>query len=53
MSTAEPIQKAREAKTNKFVLILEQFLKRYNLFAKSTTEQLSEHAFELNALLLD
>ena len=53
MSTAEPIQKARKAKTNKFVLILEQFLERYNLSAKSTTEQLSEHASELNALLPD
>jgi len=53
MSTAEPIQKARKAKTNKFVLILEQFLERYNLSAKSTTEQLSKHASELNALLPD
>ncbi|PKB98058.1 hypothetical protein RhiirA5_432019 [Rhizophagus irregularis] len=53
MSTAEPIQKAQKVKTNKFVLILEQFLKRYNLSAKSTPEQLSEHASELNALLPD
>ncbi|CAB5371150.1 unnamed protein product [Rhizophagus irregularis] len=53
MSTAEPIQRAQKAKTNKFVLILEQFLEKYNLSAKSTTEQLSEHTFELNALLPD
>ncbi|PKK55517.1 hypothetical protein RhiirC2_802196 [Rhizophagus irregularis] len=53
MSTAEPIQRARKAKTNKFVLILEQFLERYNLSAKLTTEQLSEHTSELNALLSD
>ncbi|PKB97564.1 hypothetical protein RhiirA5_431258 [Rhizophagus irregularis] len=53
MSTAEPIQRAQKAKTNKFVLILEQFLERYNLSAKSTTEQLSEHTSELNALLPD
>uniref|UniRef100_U9STN6 Uncharacterized protein n=1 Tax=Rhizophagus irregularis (strain DAOM 181602 / DAOM 197198 / MUCL 43194) TaxID=747089 RepID=U9STN6_RHIID len=53
MSTAEPIQRAQKAKTNKFVLILEQFLERYNLSAKSTPEQLSEHASELNALLPD
>jgi len=53
MSTAEPIQKAQKAKTNKFVLILEQFLERDNLSAKSSTEQLSEHASELNALLSD
>ena len=53
MSTAEPTQKTRKAKTNKFVLILEQFLERYNLSAKSIPEQLSEHAFKLNALLPD
>jgi hypothetical protein len=53
MTTAEPIQKTRKAKTNKFVLILEQFLERYNLSAESNLEQLSEHAPELNALLPD
>ncbi|PKB96808.1 hypothetical protein RhiirA5_434214 [Rhizophagus irregularis] len=53
MSTAEPTQKTRKAKTNKFVLILEQFLERYNLSAESSPEQLSEHAPELNALLPD
>src|SRR5215471_8101663 len=53
MSTAESIQKARKVKTNKFVLILEWFLERYNLSAKSSPEQLSEHAPELNALLPD
>jgi len=53
MSTAESTQKTRKAKTNKFVLILEQFLERYNLSAESSPEQLSEHAPELNALLSD
>ncbi|GBC19786.2 hypothetical protein GLOIN_2v1480631 [Rhizophagus irregularis DAOM 181602=DAOM 197198] len=53
MSTAEPTQKTRKAKTNKFILILEQFLERYNLSAESSPEQLSEHAPELNALLPD
>jgi hypothetical protein len=53
MFTAEPIQKTRKAKTNKFVLILEQFLGRYNLSAKSSPKQLSEHASELSALLPD
>ncbi|GES93707.1 hypothetical protein GLOIN_2v1846791 [Rhizophagus clarus] len=53
MSTAELIQKAQKAKTNKFVLILEQFLERYNLSTKSTPEQLNKHASELNALLPD
>src|SRR5688572_28357844 len=53
MSTAEPTQKTRKAKTNKFVLILEQFLERYNLSAESSPEQLSEQAPELNALLPD
>ena len=53
MSTAEPTQKTRKAKTNKFVLILEQFLGRYNLSAESSPEQLSEHASELSALLPD
>ncbi|CAB4392460.1 unnamed protein product [Rhizophagus irregularis] len=53
MSTAEPTQKTRKVKTNKFVLILEQFLERYNLSAESSPEQLSKHAPELNALLPD
>ncbi|UZO01008.1 uncharacterized protein OCT59_012117 [Rhizophagus irregularis] len=53
MSTAEPTQKTQKVKTNKFVLILEQFLERYNLSAESSPEQLSEHAPELNALLPD
>jgi hypothetical protein len=53
MSTAEPIQKTWKAKKNKFVLILEQFLEKYNLSAESNSEQLNEHAPELNALLPD
>ncbi|CAB4384187.1 unnamed protein product [Rhizophagus irregularis] len=53
MSTAKPTQKTRKVKTNKFVLILEQFLERYNLSAESSLEQLSEHTPELNALLPD
>ena len=53
MSTAESTQKTRKAKTNKFVLILEQILERYNLFAESSPEQLGKHAPELNALLPD
>jgi hypothetical protein len=43
MATIKGISKTRKPKTNNFVLILDQFLKKYNLSAKSTPEQLSEN----------
>jgi CheY-like chemotaxis protein len=53
MSTGKPTPKARKPKTNNYVGILEQFLKKHNLTADSTPEQLSKHAPELDALLPD
>ncbi|CAG8574687.1 1277_t:CDS:2 [Cetraspora pellucida] len=51
MKTATP--KIQKPKVNNFVLVLEQFLEKYNLIADSTLKQLSKHAFKLNALLPD
>ncbi len=43
----------RKPKTNSFKSILEQFLEKYDLSAKSSLEQLSEHASELSVSLHD
>jgi hypothetical protein len=51
IKTATP--KTRKPKANNHVSILEQFLEKHNLSADSTSEQLSEHAPELDALLPD
>src|SRR3954454_18693638 len=53
MSTKTATPKTQKPKANNFVLVLEQFLKKYNLTADSTPEQLSKHAPELDALLPD
>src|SRR4051794_23449330 len=54
MDIAKVIPKAQKRpKANGFKLILEQFLEKYDLFAKSSPEQLSEHASELDASLQD
>ncbi|RGB24179.1 hypothetical protein C1646_773465 [Rhizophagus diaphanus] len=53
MSKVSTALKTRKPKTNNFILILEQFLKKHNLSAVSTLEQLSEHAPELSASLPD
>jgi hypothetical protein len=53
MATKTAILKTQKPKTNNYVSILKQFLKKYNLLADSTPEQLSEHAPELDALLPD
>jgi hypothetical protein len=53
MATKTATLKTRKPKTNNFVLVLEQFLKKHNLTADSTPEQLSKHAPELDALLPD
>ncbi|CAB4374634.1 unnamed protein product [Rhizophagus irregularis] len=53
MSTGKPAPKTRKPKTNNYTVILDQFLKKYNLSAESTPEQLSEHASELGASLPD
>src|SRR4051794_26871644 len=53
MATKMTTPKTRKPKANNFVLVLEQFLKKYNLMADSTPEQLSKHAPELDALLSD
>ena len=53
MATKTATPKTRKPKTNNYVSILEQFLKKHNLTADSTPEQLSEHAPELDALLPD
>ncbi|PKB94008.1 hypothetical protein RhiirA5_439798, partial [Rhizophagus irregularis] len=47
------VPKTRKPKTNNYVGILEQFLEKCNLSASSIPEQLSEHAFKLDALLPD
>ncbi|CAB4400296.1 unnamed protein product [Rhizophagus irregularis] len=51
MATKTATPKTRKPKTNNHVGILEQFLKKHNLSADSTPEQLSKHAPELDALL--
>ena len=52
MNIRKVIPKARKkAKTNNFKSILEQFLEKYGLSAKSTSEQLSEYNKELDASL--
>src|SRR3954447_7167654 len=53
MATKTATPKTRKSKSNNFVLVLEQFLKKHNLTADSTPEQLSEHAPELDTLLPD
>ena len=53
MATKATAPKTRKPKTNNYVSILNQFLENYNLSADFTSEQLSEHASELNALLPD
>ncbi|KAF0556669.1 highly derived d5-like helicase-primase: PROVISIONAL [Gigaspora margarita] len=53
MSTKTATPKTRKPKANNFVLVLEQFLEKYNLTASSTPKQLSEHAPKLDALLPD
>ena len=53
MATKTATLKTRKPKTNNFVLILKQFLKKYNLSDKSTLEQLSEHASKLGTSLPD
>jgi hypothetical protein len=51
MATKTVTPKTQKPKTNNHVGILEQFLKKHNLTADSTPEQLSKHAPELDALL--
>ncbi len=51
MATAKTAPRTRQPKTNNYTAILDQFLKKYNLSAESTLEQLSEHASELGASL--
>ncbi|CAB4401892.1 unnamed protein product [Rhizophagus irregularis] len=51
MATKTATPKTQKPKTNNHVGILEQFLKKHNLSADSTPEQLSKHAPELDALL--
>ncbi|RGB24030.1 hypothetical protein C1646_773643 [Rhizophagus diaphanus] len=53
MATKTATPKIQKPKANNFVLVLEQFLEKYNLMADSTPEQLSKHAPELDALLPD
>src|SRR3954452_11879653 len=53
MTTKTATPKTRKPKANNFILVLEQFLKKHNLTADSTPEQLSKHAPELDALLPD
>jgi hypothetical protein len=53
MATKTAILKTQKPKTNNYVSILKQFLKKYNLLADSTPEQLSEHTSELDTLLSD
>ena len=53
MSTGKPAPKTQKPKTNNYVSILEQFLKKHNLTADSTPEQLSKHAPELDTLFSD
>src|SRR3954451_18635442 len=53
MATKMATSKTQKPKANNFVLVLEQFLKKHNLTADSTPEQLSEHALEFDVLLPD
>ena len=53
MAIAKTAPRSWQPKTNNYTAILDQFLKKYNLSAESTLEQLSEYASELGALLLD
>ena len=53
MFTKTSVPKTRQPKNNNYTTILDQHLEKYNLSAKSTPEQLSEHAPELNASLSD
>src|SRR4051794_32200501 len=53
MTTKTATPKTRKPKANNFILVLEQFLEKHNLMADFTSEQLSEHASELDALLPD
>ncbi|RIA98279.1 hypothetical protein C1645_813009 [Glomus cerebriforme] len=45
--------RTQKPKANNFVFILEQFLKKHNLSANSTSKQLSKHASKLDVLLPD
>ena len=51
MATKTAIPKTWKPKANNFVLILKQFLKKYNLLANFISEQLSEHTPKLDVLL--
>ncbi len=53
MIIAKTAPRTRQPKTNNYTVILDQFLKKYNLSAESILEQLSEHANELDTLLSD
>src|SRR6266498_2514705 len=54
MNTIKVIPKIQKrAKTNNFKSILEQFLEKYDLSIKSSSEQLSEYNKELGASLQD
>src|SRR6266540_3295045 len=53
MATKAIVSKTQKSKTNNYTAILDQFLKKYNLTADSTSEQLSKHASKLNVLLPD
>ncbi|RGB21884.1 hypothetical protein C1646_777064 [Rhizophagus diaphanus] len=53
MSTKTSVSKTQQPKNNNYTAILDQHLEKYNLSAKSTPEQLSEHAPEFNASLSD
>jgi hypothetical protein len=53
MATKTATPKIRKPKTNNYVIILNQFLEKYNLSADSTPEQLSNHAPKLDTLLPD
>src|SRR6266542_2446931 len=53
MATKATVLKTQKSKTNNYVSILNQFLEKHNLSADSTSEQLSKHAPEFDALLPD
>ncbi|CAG8454998.1 8466_t:CDS:2 [Cetraspora pellucida] len=53
MATKTVTPKTQKPKVNNFVLVLEQFLEKYNLMAYFTSKQLSKHAPKLDALFLN
>ena len=53
MAITKTAPRTWQPKTNNYTVILNQFLKKYNFSAELTLEQLSEHASELDASLLN